>query len=209
MPLGLLLLSHGVIDRSQLESALDAQRRAGQGRIGDWLQRLGYASEREITRALSVQWGCPMLRSAGLHPSPDHCIPLPLAAIYGVIPVHYVASTRKLYMAFSSRIDRSLLYATGQMLECDTEACVIGESLINRELEFARRGAGDEVVFETKQSSTEMARICCSYALELRANQMRLARCGHYIWTRFKRPAGVFDVLFRISSEAAHTCYVT
>jgi hypothetical protein len=205
MPLGLLLLSHGVIDRLQLESALTAQRRAGHGRIGEWLQKLGYATEREITRALSVQWGCPMLRSTGLQPSPEYFIPSPLSTLYGVIPVHYAAATRKLYMAFSSRIDRSLLYATGQMLECDTEACVIGESLINRELESMRRSVEAEIVFDSAQSSTEMARICCSYALQLRANHMRLARCGHYLWTRFRRPTGAFDLLFRSSIEAAHT----
>lgn len=201
MPLGLLLLSHGVIDRMQLESALEAQRSAGNGRIGEWLQRLGYASEREITRALSVQWGCPMVRDSGLRPSPDYALPLPLLTSYDVVPVHYVAATRKLYMAFCSRIDRSLLYAAGQMLECDTEACVMGESVINRQLESARQNAGDEVVFETTQGPAEMAKICCSYALELRANQMRLVRCGHYIWVRFRHTAGVFDVLFRICGE--------
>ncbi len=197
MPLGLLLLSQGVIDRAQLEFALAAQRGAGHGRIGEWLQKLGYASECEITKALSLQWGCPMLRAAGLHPSPEHRIPSLLLDFYGVIPVHYFAATRKLYVAFSYGIDRSLLYATGQMLECDTEACVIGESLMSRELEIGRRSSGDEVVIEAKHGATEMARTCCSYALELRASQMRLVRCGPFIWTRFSHASGLFDLMFR------------
>ena len=46
VPLGLLLLSMGCITEEQLQAALEAQRKAKEGRIGEWLRRLTSLSEK-------------------------------------------------------------------------------------------------------------------------------------------------------------------
>jgi hypothetical protein len=194
MPLGLILLSRGVIDRAQLSLALESQRSAGHGRIGEWLQKLGCASEQEITKALSVQWGCPVLRSGGAQLASGEWLPSSLAALYGMAPVQYIPSNRKLYIACSNGIDRSALLAIEQMLDCRTEPCVIEESALKRHLELPQF-AGDEIVFGS-QSPTEMTRICVSYALQLHAGETRIVRCSHYIWTRLKYQSGALNLLF-------------
>src|SRR5215469_9398333 len=51
IPLGLLLLSRGEIDNAQLHTALAAQRTHGQGRIGEWIEHLGFARTPQITAA--------------------------------------------------------------------------------------------------------------------------------------------------------------
>jgi hypothetical protein len=67
IPLGLLLLSHQQLTADQLRAALAAQRTAGRGRIGEWLQVLGFASEQQVTAALARQWSCPVLRAESWH----------------------------------------------------------------------------------------------------------------------------------------------
>jgi len=62
VPLGLLLLSRQQLTAEQLRAGLAAQRSAGRGRIGEWLQTLGFASEQQVTSALARQWSCPVWR---------------------------------------------------------------------------------------------------------------------------------------------------
>src|SRR5207245_4384144 len=49
IPLGLLMMSRGELTYEQLKTALNAQRQAAHGRLGDWLCELGYSNERQIT----------------------------------------------------------------------------------------------------------------------------------------------------------------
>ena len=61
MPLGLLMLSRGFVSEAQVQSALLAQRRAGRGKIGQWLQTLGFATEKQVVTALALQYAMPVL----------------------------------------------------------------------------------------------------------------------------------------------------
>jgi hypothetical protein len=54
------MLEQGWITAAQLRSALEAQRTSG-GRLGQWLVRREGISESLVTRALSLQWSCPVL----------------------------------------------------------------------------------------------------------------------------------------------------
>jgi len=61
IPLGLTMLEQGWISKVQLRQALEAQRSAGGGRLGKWLVRQQGVSESLVTRALGLQWSCPVL----------------------------------------------------------------------------------------------------------------------------------------------------
>ena len=61
IPLGLVMLEQGWITHHDLRAALVAQRAAGGGRLGVWLVRQQNVSEEVVTRALGLQWGCPVL----------------------------------------------------------------------------------------------------------------------------------------------------
>jgi hypothetical protein len=67
VPLGLVLLSRQELTAEQLQAGLAAQRSAGRGKIGEWLQTLGFASEQQVTSALARQWSCPVWRPSTLH----------------------------------------------------------------------------------------------------------------------------------------------
>ena len=67
-PLGAWLLEFGVISEQELAQALEVQKQIG-GLIGNLLVRSGATSEDVILRALSAQWGYPLL--ARQQPQPD------------------------------------------------------------------------------------------------------------------------------------------
>ena len=126
IPLGLLLLSRGQLTNPQLRSALEAQKESGQHRLGEWLGKLGYATEQQVTAALGVQWACPVLTAAV---TPDlrflRMLPFRWLEAFRMLPLQFVPTTRMFYLAFSEGIDYPALRAVEQMLSCRTEACLI------------------------------------------------------------------------------------
>ena len=60
IPLGLVMLEQGWITSAQLRRALDAQKARGRP-AGPWLVRQQGVSEQLVTRALGLQWSCPVL----------------------------------------------------------------------------------------------------------------------------------------------------
>lgn len=190
IPLGLLLLSRQQLTADQLRTALEAQRAAGHGKLGGWLRQLGYANESQITAALARQWCCPVLlksagaMGAGLFPA----IPVLLLESFQMMPVELVEASGILLVAFSERIDYTILYAIEQMLGCRTEACVVSPSTLQKSLQtlVPLRGSSD-IVFERMDDPGECARIIGNYSAKLGAAEVRMVRCGEHLWIRLER----------------------
>jgi hypothetical protein len=190
IPLGLLLLSRQQLTAEQLRAALAAQRSAGQGKIGAWLLELGFASESQVTAALARQWRCPVLLSganlmdAGRLPA----IPALLLESFQMMPVELVEATGTLLVAFSERIDYTVLYAIEQMLGYRTEACLTCPSTLQKKLQALapQRGSSD-IIFERMDDPRECARIIGNYSAKLGAVEVLVARCGEHLWIRLER----------------------
>jgi hypothetical protein len=205
IPLGLLLLSRQQLTPGQLRRALAAQRSAGRGRIGEWLQNLGFVSEQQITAALARQWACPVLRLESLPSAHLPQIPLALLETFAMLPVVYVPATTTLHVAFADRIEYGVLYAVEQMLQCRTEPCLAPSSQLRSSLrELAGRRAETEILFEQVADVSEFARIVRSYSARVAASEIRLASCGSHIWVRLLRRANrPLDLVLRCPREAA------
>ncbi len=191
IPLGLILLSRQQLTAVQLREALAAQCAAGHGKIGAWLQKLGFATELEITAALARQWSCPLLRSEGAAMSAGRFPPIPalLLESFQMMPVELVEATRTLLIAFSEGIDYTALYAIEQMLGYHTESCLVCPTFLQKSFEAMPRGrATDDIVFDRIDDITECAHIIGSYSAKLGAHEVRLARCGKHLWIRLERP---------------------
>jgi hypothetical protein len=115
-------------------------------------------------------------------------IPLCLLESFQMIPVQFVESTGTLVMAFSEGIDYTVLYAIEQMLGCHTVPCLVCPSVLQLSLRVLaqRREAGD-AVFERMEESGECAHIIGNYTTKVKAQEVRLARCGEYFWVRLAR----------------------
>ncbi|MBZ5679090.1 MAG: hypothetical protein LAO24_03175 [Acidobacteriia bacterium] len=205
IPLGLLLLSRQQLTAAQLRIALDAQKSAGHGRIGEWLQSLGFATEQQVVAALARQWSCPVLR---IHPAPLVSsrvpdIPTPLLDSFRMIPVDFVEATSTLHIAFGEGIDYSVLYAIERMLDCHTQACLCSQDVLRSSLAaISEQRRRTEIVFDRVADALEFARIIRSYATKVAASEIRIALCGSCIWVRLERTAPTaLNLIFRIVPE--------
>lgn len=207
VPLGLLLLSRQELTAEQLRAALEAQRTAGHGKIGEWLRELGFVTEMQVTAGLARQWSCPVLRTAPEELGAIRYLPIPalLLESFQMIPVELVAATGTLLMAFSEGIDYTMLYAVEQMLDCHTEACLVCPSTLQHGLQaLAHRRETDDVVFDRIEDAGECARIIANYATKIEAEEIRLAPCGEHIWVRLqKRRSETVNLVVRTRRDAA------
>jgi hypothetical protein len=203
VPLGLLLLSRQQLSAEQLRQALAAQRSAGRGKIGEWLQTLGFVSDEQVTAALAWQWSCPVLR-VPLPPSNGRVprVPAILLELFAMFAVDYVPSTSTLHVAFSERIDYTILYAIEQMLGCRTEPCLVVPGWLNQKLQaLSECHLEDEIVLE-RADTAEFARSIRSYSMLTAASEVRLASCGPHLWARLLRPERPpLDLVLRSQAE--------
>ena len=207
IPLGLLLLSREQITVAQLQAALEAQRAAARGRIGEWLQSLGFADEQQVTAALARQWSCPILRSNSSTVWREHAPQIPQALLehFSMVPVDYVESTSTLHMAFGEGIDYTALYGIEQMLGCHTDVCMAVPSFIRTRLAELPDNRGDcEIVFERVADQAESCRIIRSYSVRLAASEIRFVPVGPYLWVRLRAPSRPsLDLLLRSPHRAS------
>ena len=190
VPLGLFLISRQQLTAEQLQTAVTAQRAAGHGRIGDWLQALGFVTEQQVTAALAWQWACPVLRPSFFPFDPRRApqIPVSLLESFGMVPVAYAESPATLHIAFGERVDYTALYAIEQMLGCHTEPCLVVPSFVRACLDTLSTQRGDtEIVFESLPDRSEFSRIIRSYCVRLTASEVRLVPCGPHTWARLWR----------------------
>lgn len=186
IPLGLLMVARGKLTYLEVRAALEAQRRARYGKIGEWIEKLGFATEQEVTNALALQWGCPVASSfdPSTIQSPGS-IPLPILEAFQMLPLNYIAATNTLYLAFGERVDHAALYAIEKILDCRTQPCVAGRKSVARKLEAMRQlSRPSDVEFGPMNDLSEMARIAASYTARLSPEQVRLCRIGRFIWLR-------------------------
>jgi hypothetical protein len=184
VPLGLAMLEQGWITAAELRRALEAQRAAGSGRLGQWLVRSGAVSEAMVTRALGLQWGCPVL------PLESHdaemltrLLPRLFLDAYGALPLR-VAAGKILYLGFEDRLDPALALAAERMTGLRVESGVVEESRFR-----AAHGRMLESRFPVAElveavSETALARAFTQTIEKLRPVEARLVRVHDCAWLR-------------------------
>jgi hypothetical protein len=119
------MLAQGWITHPQLRRALEAQRANGRGRIGDWLVAECGLETEQITRGLSMQWGCPVLPVTGfVAEAMALAMPKVFVEEFGLLPLR-VAGPRTLYLGFEDRLDASAALAIEQMTELKVESGLV------------------------------------------------------------------------------------
>jgi hypothetical protein len=202
IPLGLLMVARGWLTHQQVVEALAAQQSSHSGQIGDWFETLGFATERQVTSALALQWGCPVatsLEAAALQPFDQ--IPLGILEAFQMLPLHFEPATNTIYIAFGQRVDHAALYAIEQILACRTQPCVGGRRHIAEELiRMRQQPRPREIEFGPMHEFAEIGRVSVSYMVRLGADEARLGRVGDFIWLRLRARSVNTDVMFRLKA---------
>ena len=193
VPLGLVLLAQGWITHPQLQTALQAQRASGRGRIGDWLTQGCGLEEERITRGLGVQWNCPVLAMDGFSPSAMALVtPKRFVAEFGMVPVR-VAGSQLLYLAFQDQMDAATALGIEQMTGLRVESGLLSATQFER----ARASvlAADGVPVQMKLvEDTDALTAAVVRALEQRQPlAAKLVRVHQYYWLRLWLEAGAMQ----------------
>jgi hypothetical protein len=205
LPIGLVLLSNGVIRDDQLRQALERQRQAGSQRVGYWLQQMGAVTEDEITSAFAAQWACPVFPLANDRRFAQCAMMLPATIIKAtrMLPVYASRDLSSVYIAFPDGIDHGSLRSAEHILGCRTVPCLVAESAFDRALdEINSRARPEEFSFETVTDIREMSRITASFAVQVQAESVKLIGCREFAWARLHSEGIARDLLFRLPIAA-------
>jgi hypothetical protein len=160
------------------------------------MRKLGYVDENQVTAALGAQCSCPVLRKLPVGFSASH-IPLSLLRTFHMVPVYYAPVGRVLYVAFGRDIEYHALLAIEHILECTAKPCLVAPTSLRSALEhLAEEPRGNDVEVEHVSSPEEICRIASSYASSLGAEEVRLTRCGDYIWVRIQGKKEFANLIF-------------
>jgi hypothetical protein len=205
VPLGLVLLAQGDITPGQLREALQRQKNAGTGKIGEWLVRMGALSEPQVTAALATQQRCPVLSPQ--EPqwlAPRWRWPDSLVERYRAVPVFYNPAQSLLYVGFLDLVDHAFVYVLEQLLRSRVEPCIVPSRVHAQYLEL-RRHAFDvnTVEIHQRQGSIEMTRTVSNYAEQVHADRCLVGRCSDRLWIRLETALEVpLDLLFRLPTAS-------
>jgi hypothetical protein len=207
MPLGLILLSRGWISHRELQEALAAQRRAQNGRIGEWLHRLHGVSEETITKALGIQWNCTVLPSGmpGLEFA-RWLIPAFLRNRYGLVLLRQ-GSDRALYLAGKYRAEHAAARAMEHMLQEPVHAAFLEDSAWR----LAETDAADTT--ELHLSGRDGVVACIRELIEqFRPSDARLVRVHDHLWLRMwlrgrgNHPMRIRDMVLPLRGQDGQGC---
>ncbi|MEO6806541.1 MAG: hypothetical protein ABI286_04725 [Edaphobacter sp.] len=190
VPLGLLMLGQGWITHPQLQKALTAQRESGTGRIGDWLiSECGLDAE-QITRGLSMQWGCPVLTTEKFSPEAMAlAIPKIFIENFSMLPLR-IAGSRILYLGFADRLDASAAFATERMTELKVESGVVEGAQFEAARTRLLACDGVEARIEAVEDKDAMAARITAVLEQKQPIASRLVRLHQYYWLRIWLESG-------------------
>src|ERR1700761_5986623 len=204
MPLGLILLSRGWISHRELQEALQAQHRAEEGRIGEWLHRLHGISEETIAKGLAIQWNCAVLPSGmpGLEPAPA-LLPAVLRRRYGLALLRQ-GPDAALYLAGKYRPEHAAARAVENMLHEPVHAAFIEDGMW-------RLGEKDAADAELEIPGCNGVAAYISELIEqARPSDGRLVRVHDHLWLRLwigrrgRRSRQVRDVVLPLGGLDDH-----
>jgi hypothetical protein len=187
IPLGLAMMEQGWIKQKDLRAALAAQRNTGSGKVGEWLVLHQSASEELVTRALGLQWGCPVMSMDAYIPE-DFTVLLPRLFIdaYGTLPVR-VAAGKILYLGFEDRIDPALALATERMTGLRVEVGIVRSSQFRPMHSRALEARFPPVELIEAASEHVLAMALAKALEESRTAEARLVRIHDCFWLRIWR----------------------
>lgn len=184
IPLGLAMLEQGWITQAQLRSALAAQKAAGAGKLGHWLVRQRSASEEQVTRALGLQWSCPVLGMEFANPEGlTALLPRLFVDAFGAVPLR-VAAGKLLYLGFEGRPDASLALAVGHITGLRVESGVVAESQFHPAHERMLNARFPSVELIEAATGAALTAALARAIEKAQPIEARLARVHDCIWLR-------------------------
>lgn len=188
VPLGLMLYSQGAITQDQLRAALAAQRSDSKGgdgrRIGRWLIQQRSLDEAQLTRALSLQWNCPVFaaeRFEAAQAAP--LLPRLLVESCGALPLRRTSSGRIL-VAFEDQIDHRVSLAIERIHGLPVEAGIMAPSGFRHAREQLVAARAPKLRLLEVANASVMVRAMVKRIEDFQPLEARMVRLREYYWLR-------------------------
>lgn len=195
VPLGLVMLAQGWITQVQLRKALEAQRKSGTGRIGDWLISECGVDAEQVTRGLSVQWNCPVLTTEGFSPEAmARVMPRLFVEEFGLLPLR-VAGSRILYLGFEDRPDASVALAVEQMTELQAVSGLVQDEPLRAARSRLLECDAVSVTLDAVSDADALAAKITAILEQKQPMESRLVRLHGYYWLRMWMERGTVGKL--------------
>jgi len=190
IPLGLLMLEQGWITSQQLRRAIEAQRNAGKLRLGEWLVKQGATTEELVSRALSIQWSCPVLSLAGLTVTHE-LLPRLFVEAFGALPLQD-ASGRIAYLGFEQSVDTALAFSVEKMAGKRVESGILQSVSHLEGVGRIRNEMFPEAQVAEAASEHAAAHLLAKSIERVQPASSRLVRVHDWLWLRMilKRKSG-------------------
>ena len=215
IPLGLLMVARGKLTYLEVSAALEAQRRARYGKIGEWIEKLGFATEQEVTTALALQWGCPVASS--FDPSALQCsaaFRCPSSKPFRCCPsTMSLRPTRSISLSENASTTPLSMPSKRFSIAAPSPALLDAKGSPASSMPCAKCRVLHDVEFGPMNDLAEMARIASSYTARLTPEQVRLSRIGRFIWLRLdvnrylrsKTRSLATNLIFRLATPSPQT----
>jgi hypothetical protein len=201
--LGTILMQTAYVTREQLDQAIRLQNETHEGRIGEWLLRLGFVEEHQITVALARQFGLPLinLNKSDANNDAVRMIPGKVAKCSGLVPVGLDDSQSTLRVAVSAPVNFSSQEAIRRMVRKGIVAYMSDQTAINRLLEQAYEPEDLDLsnvpTFRCLEDLVEIGNELVSTAVDSRAQDIQAELMQDILWIRLDFPSETHHHFFR------------
>ncbi len=188
--LGTILLQSASISPQQLDEAIRLQQERHEGRVGEWLRRLGFVEEHQVTSALSRQYGVPLINLKGTEARNDatNILPPVVARGLNIVPVGYDAEKESLRIAVAAPVNFNSHEAVRKMLHIGVSAYIGDESAI---VALIDQWYGADVLeasnvpsFRSLDELQVLVKTIIGTAVDRRADNIQAELLEDYLWVR-------------------------
>jgi hypothetical protein len=207
--LGTILMQTAFITRDQLDEAIKLQNQAQEGRIGEWLQRLGFVEEHQITAALARQYNLPLINLNNSDRNSDavRMIPGKVAKCSGLVPVGFDDRQTSLRVAVMAPVNFNSQEAIRRMVRKGIVAYIGDQSAIQRLLEELYDPEDLDLsnvpTFSSLEDLIEVGNEMIATAINHRAQDIRAELVHDFFWMRLDFPSESHHHFFRYAASPA------
>jgi len=201
--LGSILMQTAFVTRDQVDEAIKLQVQAREGRIGEWLQRLGIVEEHQVTAALARQYGLPLinLNIEDTNAEAVRMIPGKVARCSGLVPVGFDDDQMSLRVAVTAPVNFSSQEAIRRMVGKGIVPYIGDQSAIQRLLEKLYEPEELDLsvlpTFSSLEDLIEVGNEIVATAIRHRAHDIRAELVQDFFWVRLDLPTESHHHLFR------------
>ncbi|MBN2244025.1 MAG: hypothetical protein JW793_15175 [Acidobacteria bacterium] len=206
--IGTILMQTAFITREQLDAAIRMQKKTQEGRLGEWLRRLGFVDEHQVTAALAKQYGLPVINLKNPDTNEDavRMIPGKVAKRSGLIPVGFDDDQSHLQVAVSAPVDFRFQEAIRRMVRKGIAPYIGDQSAIQQLLErYYEPEELDLSNIPTYGSLDDLIEAGCGIvrtAIKNRALDIRAELIQDFFWMRLDYPEEAHHHFFQYDLAA-------